>query len=176
MAPPGSRHTAVGQPPPTPLWKPPVCADPGLGAEDRPEAEREIPALSGLGSEGLHRCLAQSCALRSVRCVHLGKPQQSIGQLHGSRVSCQCILPADTLRRGQWSGWGPPWRSEGSECPTMVGTGALKDGGEVVGMGDFLGARDCERSLKSCSGGAETLAWGLHHMCYVVPSQLLECG
>lgn len=63
------------------------------------------------------------------------------------------------LRRGQCSGWGPPWSSEGSKCPTMVGTGALKDGGEVVGMGDFLGARDLERSLKSCSGGAETRAF-----------------
>lgn len=80
------------------------------------------------------------------------------------------------LRRGQGSGWGPPWSGEGSECPTMVGAGALKDGGEAVGVGDFLGARDCERSLKSCSGGAETLAWRLHHMCYLVPSQLLEYG
>lgn len=52
----------------------------------------------------------------------------------------------------------------------------MKDGREVVGMGDFLGARDLEGSLKSYTGGAETLTRGLKNMWYIVPSQLLEYG
>lgn len=43
-------------------------------------------------------------------------------------------------------------------------------------MEDLLGAGDLERSLKSCTGGAETLAWGVQNLYYNIPHQQLEYG
>lgn len=52
----------------------------------------------------------------------------------------------------------------------------MKDRAAAVGMGDFLGAGNLERSLKSCMGGAETLAWGIQTLWYNTSHQLLEYG
>lgn len=69
-----------------------LCAKLVLNAEDRPQIEQESPAVSGLESEGLQERLTWSSVLRSIRRVHLGRCQLSIGQLQAEAPWSLCVL------------------------------------------------------------------------------------